>query len=182
LPAVGERISAALVYRLREAAVRKQIAKRVFRLLDRRLYSLATLRSKLQQEGFDADAVGQVLAGFVEAGVHSDHQFAAAYCRDSLRRRPVGPHLLRAQLRSQGVTAEVADKVLSDLLPTDREVELAHRAGRERWRKLAKAESPGATAKVYRFLLGRGFSPALARQAAHATANASGEDAREDET
>lgn len=166
LPPVGQQIPAPLLAQLREAAARKQIARRLFQLLDRRLYATATLKAKLQAEGFTAAGVEAVLAEFAAADLHSDRHFATAFCRDTLRRRPVGPRYLRDRLRQQGVPAAVVEEVLRELMPPGRENELAAQAGRERWRKLADVTGPRAEATVYRFLLARGFSSAVARRAA----------------
>jgi len=165
LPPVGQQVPATVLAQLREAAARKQIARRLFQLLDRRLYATATLQAKLQAEGFSAAGIEAVLAEFAAAGLHSDRHFATAFCRDTLRRRPVGPRYLRDRLRRHGVSAAVVVEVLREIMPPARENELAIQAGRERWRKLANAAGPRAEATVYRFLLARGFSSAVARRA-----------------
>ncbi len=166
LPAVGERIPASLVIRLREGAERKQIAGRLFKLLDRRLYSVAALRVKLTKDGFARTSVDTVLESFAAQGLHSDRQFAAAYCRDTLRRRPVGRRYLWAKLRDQSVQAEAIESVLQDLMPAEREADLALLAARSRWARESEVGDPRSEARVMRFLMSRGFGASLARRAA----------------
>jgi SOS response regulatory protein OraA/RecX len=166
LPAVGERIPAPLLAQLRRAAERKLIARRLFQLLDRQLYPLATLRRKLHEDGYAPDNVSAVLAEFAANGLHSDRHFAIAYCRDTLRRRPVGRRYLQAQLRQRRVPAAVAEAVIAEILPAEREAELALGASRRRWARLDGAMESAARAKVFRFLVSRGFPRSVARRAA----------------
>lgn len=170
MPAVGEPLPAPLLDRLRAAAERKRIARRLFQLLNRRLYAIAVLQRKLQAEGFDRVSIKEVLAQFAERGLHSDRKFALAYCRDSLRRRPVGRRLLRAQLHQRQVSGSVADEVVAEVLTREQEEELALQAGRKRWLRSRPAASAAGEAAVVRFLMGRGFGAALARRVARRTA------------
>ncbi len=181
LPAVGAVIQRPLLARLRGAAESKQISRRLFQILDRRLYSAAVLRAKLTQEGFSSAGVEAVLTKFAEAGLHSDHLYATAYCRDTWRRQSVGRRYLQAKLHQQGVPASVVGEVLAQLLTSQREEELALAASQQRWARMSGTTGPAAEAKVYRFLLNRGFSPTLARKAARQGAAPGNGTGREDE-
>ncbi len=175
LPPVGGEVEPDLLRRLREADQRKRIARRVFALLDRRLRPLADLRRRLTGEGFAPELVAAVLERFARDGVHSDARYAAAYCRDSLRRSPAGRRYLLAKLRERGVPAEVARRAVAEVLPPERERAEALAAARRRWAREARRD-PRAEARVVRYLLGRGFPAALARRAvAEAAPDAGGE-------
>jgi SOS response regulatory protein OraA/RecX len=169
LPPVGQPLSPDLLERLREAAERKCIARRVFQLLDRRLYPLAALRRLLTGEGHAPEAVAAVLDEFAARDLHSDRRFAEAYCRDTLRRRPVGRRYLLAKLREQQVATDVAEAAVAATLPAEQEEDLAREAGRRRWARERDPGDPAALARVMRFLAGRGFAPGLASRAARAT-------------
>jgi len=181
LPQVGAGIPPLLLVRLRTAAESKQISRRLFQILDRRLYSTAVLRTKLTQEGFSPAGVEAVLAKFAEAGLHSDHLYAMAYCRDTWRRQPVGRRYLQAKLHREGVPTSVVGEVLDQLLTPQREEELALAASRKRWARIPTTTGPTAEAKVYRFLLNRGFSRSTARKAAREGAAPGIDEDREDE-
>ena len=170
MPGVGEPLSARLRQQLRQGAERKAVARRLFRLLDRRLYPTADLRQKLGEEGFAPAAVAAVLDDFAEKGVFSDRRFAEAFCRDTLRRRPVGRRYLVARLAQKRVATAVAEAVVAEILSSERERELALQAGRDRWARVRDPVDPGAEAKVARFLQSRGFAPTLARRVAWQTA------------
>lgn len=169
LPPPGSALPPAQLAALRQADARKRIARRVFDLLDRRLWPARRLRGRLLGDGFEAAAVDEVLARFEDEGLLSDRRYAEAYIRDTLSARAVGARYLRARLQAQGITAADAAAAIGALLPPAREAELARAAARGRW---ARARGGGAPelASVIRFLQARGFPPALARSAARAEA------------
>jgi len=170
LPACGEVLPPPLLDALREAAVRKQIARRLFRELDRRLRTRADLRARLLAAGFPPGPVDEVLDRFAETGVHSDRRFAEAWCRDALRARPVGRRLLADRLARSGVPPDLADAVAAEQLPAGDEPELARRAARAWWRRQRGEVDARALARGQRFLIGRGFPPGTAGDAVRATA------------
>ena len=170
LPAVGGSIDSPLLAVIEQAAQRKRIARRVLRLLDRKLQPMVALRRKLRGEGFDEGPVADVLAQFEERGLHSDRQYAEAYCRDVLLRRRVGRLYLRAKLSAKGIAAELAQSVVAAELPRERERELASAAAAQRWRRERGPSDHAAKARVARFIVGRGFPAPLAREVAWSTA------------
>ncbi len=169
LPAAGTEVPAALLERLRAAAVRKRAARRVFELLDRRRWTAARLRARLAAEGFGPEAVEPVLADFAREALVDDRRTAEAFCRDALRARPVGRLWLQARLAAQGVGAAEAAAAIAATLPPEREAELARGAAAARWRR-ERSGGAAATARVARFLAARGFPPALAGRAAREAA------------
>lgn len=169
LPPVGGVLTEAQHRAIALAAARKRVARRLFVLLDRRLRSVAALQRKLVAEGHPPEAVTQVLASMQEQGLHSDRQYAEAYCRDCLLSRAVGRGYLEAKLRGQGVSAAVARAASNAVLDAARESELAWQAARNRWRKLGAERGPRVLAKVVRHLQGRGFAAGLAVKAARDT-------------
>lgn len=165
LPEVGEYLDEALLTSLREAAARKQVARRLLELLARRLDSRQRLHRKLCEQGFPPAAVEAVLEQAEARGLHSDRLFAAAYCRDALRARAVGRRWLEAKLRATGVSCEVATSIVAQELPLAEECDLAMQAAATRWRR-EHGRDERAVARVRRFLMTRGFPPAVAGTAA----------------
>ncbi|MFH1843412.1 MAG: regulatory protein RecX [bacterium] len=180
MPQLGEPIPAELLGRLRLAAQRKQIARRLFRILDRKLHPVAVLRRKLVDEGFDSHEVETVLAEFAAQDLFSDRRFAEAFCRDTLRRRPVGRRYLFARLHERQVAPDVVDAVVAELLPADLELELALVASRQRWAKIPGPADRNNEARVFRFLLNSGFPAGTARRAARDGAEPSADKAGEE--
>ncbi len=170
LPVAGEVVPAALLADLREADARKRIARRLFTLLGRRLRTRRSLRRKLIDEGYPATAVEAVLERFAEEGVHSDRRFAEAWCRDTLRARPVGRRYLENKLRQQGVDADLAAAVVGEQVDPEDDRLRCRQAAVKWWRRQHGTVDLRALSRGQRFLLGRGFSPVMSNQVIRATA------------
>jgi regulatory protein len=158
--AVGDRVGEEARAGLQAAADRKTVAREVFRLLDRRVYSRARLAQKLLERGHAAPAIDAVLSQFETEGLVDDRAFSRSYCRDQLRQRPVGRRWLRHRLRQQGVDESDIAVVLDEVLDRDRETTLARQALSSR----PPASTSADVARAMRFLLSRGFPEALARE------------------
>jgi SOS response regulatory protein OraA/RecX len=176
LPAPGCVLGADLVSAIVLAAERKQVARRVFAMLDTRLQPVARIRNKLREAGFRAEAVDGVLEQMREQGVYSDRRYAEAYCRDCLLNRAVGRRYLEAKLREKQVPGALAAEVAAEVLDDETESELAARAARLRWQRMRGQTDAKALAKVVRHLMGRGFPAGLANRAARAECPRGGED------
>jgi regulatory protein len=147
---------------LRRAADRKQIARKVFRWLDRRRRSMSWLREKLLAEDHDGEAVTAVLSDFARQGLVDDREYARAWCSDQLRRKPVGRRWLFARLRREGIGEDDAWAGIDIVEPREMEAELAAAALRRRALDLGDVKQ---RARAMRFLQSRGFEPATARSA-----------------
>ncbi len=167
LPGPGGSLSSPLVASLHEAAARKQAARRLLELLDRRRWTTARLRRKLLEEDLPPPAVDAVLARAEAQGLHSDRQYAEAFCRDTLRRKAVGRAWLESRLREKGVDAGLAADCAAMALPSAAEEELAVAAATARWRR-ERGRDRRTEARVLRFLASRGFAPGLCRDAMRA--------------
>ncbi|MEN8198193.1 MAG: RecX family transcriptional regulator, partial [Pseudomonadota bacterium] len=94
LPETGEMLSVELLAELRLAAERKQVARMIFAMLDRRLQPLARIRDKAAEKGYSVAAVDAVLEQMASRGLYSDRRYAEAYCRDCLATKAVGRRYL----------------------------------------------------------------------------------------
>jgi regulatory protein len=168
MPAMGESISSPLLAEIRLAAERKQIARRVFAMLDRRLQPVARLRDKLIEKGYSEEAVEAVLEQMARQDLHSDRLYAEAYCRDCVRGKTVGRRYLEQKLREKGVEAAVARAVPGEILDEETEAGLALQAARTRWRRERNTERRKAEMRIQRFLVGRGFPAGMAGRAMRA--------------
>ena len=169
LPPAGEIIPPALLADIWLAAERKQVARLVFALLDRRLLPVAGIRDKAVEKGYSKEAVEAVLEQLASRGLYSDRHFAEAYCRDCLASRAVGRRYLVDKLRSKRVPAALAAEVASEILDADTEEALAERAAATRWKRMKVTGNLKALATVVRFLLGRGFDPGVSNRVARKT-------------
>ena len=173
MPDVGGTCSAPLVHSLREAAARKTVAQVLFRLLDRRRWTRSRLRRKLLDDGNPPTAVEDVLEDASRQGLLDDRDYAAAFCRECLNAKAVGPLWLVKKLREKGVPAALAADVVAAIVPRERERELAVAAAEKRWRR-EQACDERARSRVLRFLASRGFSTELAYDAMRRTERSRG--------
>jgi SOS response regulatory protein OraA/RecX len=169
LPEIGGSIDSPLRLLIIRAAERKQVARRLFTLLDRRLWPVAALRRKMVDAGFSVEAIEAVLEQMQEQGIYSDRHFAEAWCADCLRARPVGRRYLAAKLREKQVSGPVATEVIDRVLDPAHELALAVTAAEKRWSRLTGPVDKRAENKVVRHLQNRGFEIRLAVQAARRT-------------
>lgn len=169
LPGPGEVLEPAILAELRLAAERKQVARLIFAMLDRRLQPVARIRDKVLEKGYSGAAIEDVLEQMRTQGLYSDRHFAEAYCRECLADRAVGRRYLVNKLREKRVAGDIATAVAGEILDDATERELADRAARARWRKIRGPVDIKAVAKVVRHLQSRGFGPGPANQAARDT-------------
>lgn len=169
LPGIGESISSPLLAEIQQAAERKQAARALFTLLDRRLLPVARLREKLEGKGFSGEAIEAVLDQMQQRGLFSDRHYAEAYCRDRLQAKPVGRRYLQQKLREHRVAPEVAQAVPDEVLDAHQEKGLAREAARARWRRETGSDLRKSENRVIRHLLGRGFPTGVAIDAVRST-------------
>ena len=165
MPATGESISSPLLVEIRLAAERKKVARRIFGLLDRKLYPVSKLRSKLIEDGYSEAAIKAVLEQMAAGGVYSDRHFAEAFCRDCLRAKAVGLRYLEMKLREKGVAVDISRAVPAEILDQDTERELALTAARTRLGRERGTDPRKTEAKVIHYLVGRGFGVGMASKA-----------------
>ena len=166
LPEVGQILPAGVLAALRNAAERKQVARRALSLLDRRMLPVARLRSKLLEAGFHQEAIEEVLDQMADRGYYSDRHFAEAWCRDCLSSRCVGRYYLLTKLRQKQVSGDIARAVVGEFLDDETEADLARRAAQRRRARLQGEYDRRAEASVVRFLQSRGFPGPLAGRVA----------------
>ncbi len=127
--------------------------------MSRREYSQAELRQKLSQvPEVDLGDLEELLRWLAQEGFQSDQRAAEAHCRAHASRK--GRLRLQQELRQRGIAPEIADQALAEL--PDGELYRAAVAWERRF-----GEPPDTLpekARQHRFLLARGFSPAVVRQ------------------
>ncbi|MFB4204744.1 Regulatory protein RecX [wastewater metagenome] len=90
-----------------------EVRERAVRLLARREHSRRELCRKLEQRGYDADLVGEVVETLAGERLVSDERFAGEYVR-SRSAQGYGPLRIRAELARRGVDDALIDPHLPD--------------------------------------------------------------------
>lgn len=137
-----------------------RILQRALRFLAARARAEAEVRAYLLRCGYAAERVEAVLARLREAGWLDDAAFARQWVEVRKSGRPRGRRLVRLELLRRGVAPEVADAALAAWAEED-ERQAAYALA---CRRLHRYRTPRGldAARLYRFLLGKGFAPGIA--------------------
>lgn len=157
LPSEGQKISREILSKLTDAAERKVIAKKIFKILDRRLQSIFRIKQKLVDDGHNGELIDKVLKKFEEVGLISDEIFSKAYCRDTLLGKTVGKMYLISKLTKFGVPREIANSTVQELFTDELELELCEKAAIKWWHKKCKGDYYNDRQRCQRYLSSRGF-------------------------
>lgn len=147
------------------------------KLLGMRAHGEAELAVKLlRRKGADKATVAMVVAACRKSGFLDDGLFARDYAR-GLASRGCGVRQIRYKLKLKGLSEEDISSALSEVCTEEDELERALSAGRFKLKSLKASESLlKKREKLYRFLLGRGFSGAAVKEASRRLLNVSEED------
>lgn len=169
---VGMELSEADLERLRQTEAERRLWDAALRFLAPRPRSRAEVRRRLlalrpsrsrnhERQAPDPEAVERVLDRLQEHGLLDDRQFAAFWVENRDRFSPRGSRAIAQELRQRGVSRETVEESASP----EQDEERALAAGRQRLRSVAGLDFAAFRAKLGPFLLRRGFSYEVAREA-----------------
>lgn len=115
-------------------------------------HSVAEITLKLKRKGFEQTDIATALSWLEQNKLINDTQFAERYIESITNSKPVGPMWLKAKLRQKGIAPDIISITLAKQYSLDRERQLAKEATTAFTRR---SHDP---ARLYRFLLARGFS------------------------
>jgi regulatory protein len=134
------------------------------RLLARRDHSCSELSGKLVDRGFSQDQIQRAFGRCLRLGYLDDKRFAFAYV-EQLQRKGYGCHRIRQMLVDKGVVYDIISDCLADLCcDTVQARDCRNAALKKLKNSRVSGDSPKVRAKLYRFLLNRGFPTAVVRQ------------------
>ncbi|GAB6932168.1 RecX family transcriptional regulator [Calditerricola satsumensis] len=156
----GRRLDPAACQAVLAEEEENRVLQRALRFLAVRARAEAEVRAYLLRCGYAAERIDAVLGRLREAGWLDDAAFARQWVEARRVSRPRGRRLLRQELLQRGVAAETVDAALAAWTEED-EREAAYALAR---RRLPRYRTPTGldAAKLYRFLIGKGFAPGIA--------------------
>jgi len=135
------------------------------RILSRRDHSIVELRRKLEKKGFPEGEIRRVLAEGLRLGYLDDERAAHALI-NRLKRKGCGVRRIRFELRQRGLSGDPFIALLQNCFSPEEELGLARRVLERKLKTCSAAEGELAKrARLYRFLVGRGFSELSIRAA-----------------
>ena len=139
--------------------------ERILRLVNRRDYSRYELEKRLAREGYDSDISAKVLDGLAEYGIVSDSRFAEIYVRSKIS-AGWGIERIVRELEMRGIDVNDLAGWPYDFVDPDKEYERAVMVAQK---KCSGSRKP-TYQQLAKFLVGRGFSYAVACGAAKVVA------------
>jgi len=127
----------------------------------------------LTKKGFEPECAESVTLHLQSLKMIDDNQFAHAFVRDRLKRKPTGQALLRQQLLIKGIPSSMAEKVLTELVSLQSQQASALQAAKRKIQLTQHLKKNIDTEKrkkrILDFLLRRGFSYEIAIKTVRAT-------------
>ncbi len=134
-----------------------------FLLLKFRLRSEAELKGRLEQKGFSTSIAQDTVNFLKDKKFIDDRLFAKGWVNSRLR-RPLGLRRIKQELLVKGLDKQVIEDALAQAKKDYSESQIVNKLAQQRFAKLTKVEPQKAKARVYGYLLRRGFSPDVVSQ------------------
>lgn len=119
--------------------------------LSRRLLSQAELAARLMQAGYEPDIIKTTIERVIELGILSEPMLAQHLAR---RHENKGDYWIRQKLIQRKLKASIIEETLASL---ENEWSRAQRVALKKWESDSDIPDVARKAKLFRFLLGRGF-------------------------
>jgi len=124
------------------------------------------VRAHLRKKGIAKGEIDAAIDRVRELGVLNDPETARAWLKDRLRFGPKGRSLLQAHLVRQGVSPEIADEALREVLQENPEIDTAVAVLRKLTaRRTREPEHDVLRRRMWSALGRRGFDPETTREA-----------------
>jgi len=125
------------------------------RLLSRRAHSEEEIRKKLSKKGINLAVINDVIERLKERGYLNDKELAKEWTLSLIKRRLWGKKRIEYFLSQRGISQDIIDELLKDILKDLDEEKIAKDA-LQKW--FSYKHSKKDKAKQARFLYQRGFS------------------------
>jgi regulatory protein len=159
---VGRVLSDAEMSALQGEEDLEEAHEKALRFLEPRPRSTAEVKQHLMKKDIPADVITRVIEKLTGAGLLDDAAFAKYWVENREEFRPRAGRALRFELKRKGLS----DTAIADAIREVDESESAYRAGLARAKRLSALEYREFRDKLGAFLMRRGFSYPVAKQAA----------------
>jgi regulatory protein len=144
------------------------IKQKAFALLGKRIHSVYELRTKLRQKKYDADLIQLTIDELLNNRYLDDMKFAEMYSEEKLRLKLWGKTKLKSELMKKGISSAIITAVLEEKFPpADEELDNASQLVKKKYSQLKNRnmEQQKLVKRLYAFLISRGYSYDVSRQA-----------------
>ena len=145
--------------------IKNQATKFAIKLLSVRKRSVFEITKRLRQKEFAADIINQVVKELFEYKYLNDEEFAEAYINDRINFNPRGGFLIKKELREKGIAENIISEKIKELLPEEKELELAKKTAEKKLEYLNKdLEKNKIYQKIGSHLQSKGYSSFIIRE------------------
>ena len=139
--------------------IKNQAMKFAMKLLNVRKRSVFEITKRLRQKEFAEDIINQVVKELFEYKYLNDEEFAEAYLNDRVNFNPRGSFLIRKELREKGIAENIISEKIKELLPEEKELEIAKKAAEKKIKILNKdLKKNKIYQKIGAYLQSKGYS------------------------
>lgn len=134
------------------------------RALGRKAHSTRELEAKLLARTDDSSAVAGVLGRLKARGYLDDRQCIETLAAARLRRGDSGRSRLQREMTARGLPRDLVNQVLDEMFPPEEELDHMRRSLERKLEALPEPLDEKRLARLYNYLLGRGFPPEAVRR------------------
>ncbi|QDP39374.1 recombination regulator RecX [Radiobacillus deserti] len=124
--------------------------------LSYRMRSRKEIIDYLEKKEIEPEQIPPVLERLEQEGLINDREFATAFVRTRLNTTTKGPLLLKQELKEKGVTAEIADEVLT-IFSFDKQLEFARKWIQKKLKTNSKKSFRHQQQQILQTLMQKGF-------------------------
>lgn len=129
-----------------------------FLLLKFRLRSEQELAERLKRKKFSQEIIKDVISFLKDKDFLNDGFFAQAWLRERIK-KPLGLRRLTQELKLKGIDKKIIESCVAQVKKDYNEAAVVERIVKEKLEKLKAVEPQKRKARIYSYLLRRGFSP-----------------------
>lgn len=130
---------------------REQARDYALKLIEYRERSMREVEIRMRRRGYDEKLIKEILENLKHCGLINNKRFAREWTRSRIK-RGYGKRKIIFELREKGVEEEIIKEIMKEIYAKVDERQIAKEAIKR------KKIYIGEKAKVYRFLVGRGFA------------------------
>jgi len=144
------------------------IKQKAYALLGKRLHSVYELRTKLRQKKYDQDLIRVTIDDLLSGNYLDDMKFAEMFSEEKLRLKLWGKTKLKSELMKKGISSQIITVILEEKFPgSDEELDNASQLAKKKYNLLKNRnmEKQKLVKRLYSFLISKGYSYDISRQA-----------------
>jgi regulatory protein len=162
----GNRLAQKKIDEILKSEERRRAKEKALNYLSYRARSEKEIKDKLKKKEFPGTIIDEVISDLKRLNLVDDFEFASLWIKDRLEHKPKGERVLKLELLKKGIKKEIIQKALEEFYPSKtEEMEIALELVKKRERRYKDLDKMVAKRRLFNFLLRRGFSYEVVREA-----------------